>query len=304
MNLTEFGTAVGAVPMDDVRGSVRYAGPFISVFIAYSSLRISRCCAVTPFGEALFPRGRFMSSAKKVQRGACPPAKWDRPAAASCDGCEDNIVRKQSFARRGEAFYARDETVVDENRRTEREESPVARVPYPRKTDLPESEWPIYERMERERGMPTGNIWLALANTPKLLDPILSFAGALRNDTVFEKRYRELGVLMVGYVTKCAYEFDHHANAALQVGVTREQIDSLGQFETAPVFNDQERSVLRYAKEATETGEVSDATWDTLRGYFDTRQAMEVVLTVAWYNAVVRILLPLRIETEAWFKPL
>jgi hypothetical protein len=30
--------------------------------------------------------------------------------------------------------------------------------------------------------------------------------------------------------------------------------------------------------------------------------AMEIVLTVAWYNAVVRILLPLRIEKEGWFK--
>ena len=29
---------------------------------------------------------------------------------------------------------------------------------------------------------------------------------------------------------------------------------------------------------------------------------MEVVLTVAWYNAVVRILLPLQIEEEGWFK--
>ena len=64
----------------------------------------------------------------------------------------------------------------------------------------------------------------------------------------------------------------------------------------------QERAVLRYAKEATETGVVSDATWSKLRSYFDTQQAMEVVLTVAWYNCVVRILLPLQIEHEPGFK--
>jgi hypothetical protein len=33
-------------------------------------------------------------------------------------------------------------------------------------------------------------------------------------------------------------------------------------------------------------------TWNTLRGFFDVRQAMEFVLTVAWYNCVVHILLP------------
>jgi len=84
--------------------------------------------------------------------------------------------------------------------------------------------------------------------------------------------------------------------------VRREQLENLAQFETSALFDDQERAVLRYAKEATESGVVSDATWNALRGYFDTRQAMEVVLTVAWYNCVVRILLPLQIEHEPGFK--
>ena len=176
----------------------------------------------------------------------------------------------------------------------------MARVPYPSKDDLPESERHIYERMERERGI--GHIWLALANAPKILDPIMSLAGALRNDTAFDKRFRELGVLMVGLVTRSDYEFDHHWNAALQAGVRREQLENLAQFETSPLFDDAERAVLRYAREATESGIVSDATWGALRRHFDTRQAMEVVLTVAWYNCVVRILLPLQIEHEPGFK--
>jgi alkylhydroperoxidase family enzyme len=178
----------------------------------------------------------------------------------------------------------------------------MARVPYPKKEDLPEADRPVYERMERERGV--GHIWLALANAPKILDPIMSLAGALRNDTVIEKRFRELGVVMVGLVSKSDYEFDHHWNAALAAGVRREQLENLKNFETAPMFDEQERAVLRYAKEATTAGAVSDATWGALRRHFDTRQAMEIVLTVAWYNCVVRILLPLQIEHEPGFKRL
>jgi alkylhydroperoxidase family enzyme len=108
--------------------------------------------------------------------------------------------------------------------------------------------------------------------------------------------------VMVGLITKSQYEFDHHWNAALHAGVKRVQLEGLAQFETSPQFNDQERAVLRYAKEATETGVVSDSTWGKLRSYFDIQQAMEVVLTVAWYNCVVRILLPLQIEHEPGFK--
>jgi alkylhydroperoxidase family enzyme len=178
----------------------------------------------------------------------------------------------------------------------------MARVPYPKKEDLPEQDRHIYERMVRERG--GGHIWLALANHPKVLEGVMAMAGALRNETKFDRRYRELGIVMVGLITKSDYEFDHHWNAALQAGVKHAQLESLAQFETAPHFNDQERAVLRYAKEATETGVVSDSTWSKLRSHFDIQQTMEVVLTVAWYNCVVRILLPLQIEHEPGFKRL
>jgi alkylhydroperoxidase family enzyme len=176
----------------------------------------------------------------------------------------------------------------------------MARVPYVTSEDLPESERHYFERMARERG--TGHIWRAIANQPKVLDAMVSLAGALRNDTAIEKRYREFGVLMVGLVTKSDYEFDHHWNSALQAGVRREQLENLAAFETSPHFTDQERAVLRYSKEATASGNVSDATWNALRKFFDNRQAMEIVLTVAWYNCVVRILLPLQIEHEPGFK--
>jgi alkylhydroperoxidase family enzyme len=176
----------------------------------------------------------------------------------------------------------------------------MARVPYPKKEDLREQDRHIYERMLRERG--GGHIRLALANHPKLLEGVMAMAGALRSETRFERNYRELGIVMVGLITKSDYEFDHHWNAALQAGVKHAQLESLAQFETSPHFNDQERAVLRYAKEVTETGVVADSTWSRLRGYFDIEQAMEVVLTVAWYNCVVRILLPLQIEHEPGFK--
>jgi alkylhydroperoxidase family enzyme len=135
-----------------------------------------------------------------------------------------------------------------------------------------------------------------------VLEGVMAMAGALRNETKFDRRYRELGIVMVGLITKSDYEFDHHWNAALQAGVKHAQLENLAQFETSSHFDDQERAVLRYAKEATETGVVSDSAWNKLRSYFDTQQAMEVVLTVAWYNCVVRILLPLQIEHEPGFR--
>jgi alkylhydroperoxidase family enzyme len=109
---------------------------------------------------------------------------------------------------------------------------------------------------------------------------------------------------MVGVVAKSRYEFEHHWNAAIKAGLARDKLEAIEQFETSPLFDDAERAVLRYAKEMTTAGEVADATWDALRAQFDDRQATEITITIAWYNCVVRILLPLKIENEAWFEKL
>jgi alkylhydroperoxidase family enzyme len=45
---------------------------------------------------------------------------------------------------------------------------------------------------------------------------------------------------------------------------------------------------------------VPDAIWEKL-GFLGDRQRLELLLTVAWYNCVARIVLPLHIELEPWF---
>lgn len=46
------------------------------------------------------------------------------------------------------------------------------------------------------------------------------------------------------------------------------------------------------------------AAWQTLCGFLDERQRIELVLTVAWYDCVVRMLLPLQIDREEWLERL
>jgi 4-carboxymuconolactone decarboxylase len=180
----------------------------------------------------------------------------------------------------------------------------MARVPLLGRNDLPAADQAVYDRLQASRGVPTGNIWRALANAPNLLDRILSLADELRHGITIDKRFRELGVLMVGHVAQSAYEFDHHWNAALKAGISRDKLQALAAFETSPLFDDAERAVLRYASEVTAVGEVREETWTALRGHFNDRETTELTITIAWYNCVVRILLPLKIENEAWFKRL
>lgn len=180
----------------------------------------------------------------------------------------------------------------------------MARVPYLAREELAEGDRAVYDRIEKSRDK-VGNIWRAMLNAPNVCDKMLALADELRHGTSIEKNFRELAVLVVGKATKCDYEFDHHWNAAIKAGVPREKLDAIQVFDfDAPFFTDAEKAVMHFAREMTETGVVKDATWDALRRHFDTRAAMEVLYTVAWYNTVVRILLPLDIRNEPDFKRL
>jgi alkylhydroperoxidase family enzyme len=86
--------------------------------------------------------------------------------------------------------------------------------------------------------------------------------------------------------------------------VRHEQLEHLPEFEKSPVFNEQERAVMRYAAEATQNVKVSDATFDALRKFLDTRRLMDLVQNVAFYNMVVRVLVPLGVEVEPGVKKL
>jgi alkylhydroperoxidase family enzyme len=103
-------------------------------------------------------------------------------------------------------------------------------------------------------------------------------------------------------VTGATYEFNHHWNSAVDAGLRREQLEQLADAETSDAFDDRERAIVRYARETTLSLKVSDDTWSALRAHFSVRETMDVVMAVAWYNAVARMLMPLEIELEDGFE--
>jgi alkylhydroperoxidase family enzyme len=176
----------------------------------------------------------------------------------------------------------------------------MARVPYPKRDEYPPAYVDAYDRMLRERGDPPLHIFAALANIPNLLDPLLTFTREMRDGAAIEPRLRELAIMTVALATEATYEFDHHWNSALKAGLRRAQLEQLADAETSDVFDERERAIVRYAREATLSLKVSGDTWSALRRHFSLRETMDVVMAVAWYNAVARMLLPMEIETEDW----
>jgi alkylhydroperoxidase family enzyme len=174
----------------------------------------------------------------------------------------------------------------------------MAKLPYLGRGDLPENERFIWDDFVKVRGTEPGNIHRTIANAPNLLRRFVDLANELRNGTQLDPKLRELALLTVGRLTGAEYEFVHHWNMALRLGVQREQLEELAHFEASAEFNQDERAVMRYAAEATISVKVSDATFEALHRFLDNRRIMELVMNVAVYNAVARIIVPCGVELE------
>jgi alkylhydroperoxidase family enzyme len=180
--------------------------------------------------------------------------------------------------------------------------SMAARLPYLKRNDFPEADRGIWDDFVKVRGTDSGHIHRLVANAPNLLRRFVDLANELRHGTQLDPKLRELALMTVGRLTGAEYEFTHHWNMSLAVGVKREQLEHLAEFETSPVFDSNERAVIRYAVEATRDVKVSDATFDALRGFLDNRRIMDLVMNVAFYNAVARVIVPCGVELEAGAK--
>jgi alkylhydroperoxidase family enzyme len=185
----------------------------------------------------------------------------------------------------------------------------MSRLPLIERTDLAPREQYIFDRLERERPIPTPHVFKVLANAPNLLDKFLSMASELRDGTSLDPRVRELAILMTARTLRAQYEFDKHWNLALCVGVSRKKLEPLRDFDSEFDFSsggyrDIERAALRLAHDVTASVRVSDAVWNDAARFYSPRRLMELLLTIGWYNLVARVMEPAELQGEDWFKRL
>jgi alkylhydroperoxidase family enzyme len=173
----------------------------------------------------------------------------------------------------------------------------VARVPYRDVTELTPAHQPLLARPI--------NLFLALANSPEALARFHPFGEWIRWDSELDSRLRELVILQVGYLCGSEYEFTHHVQISRQFGVTNDDVVSLIAFakgETAPSLSELERLALTATRELTEHREISDDTWAGLAMHLDPGRLVDLVVIVAFYNMVVRILAGLQVDNEPEYR--
>jgi AhpD family alkylhydroperoxidase len=173
----------------------------------------------------------------------------------------------------------------------------MARVPYRERDELPEEYRYLYDNLARGSGR-VGNLFRAMAHSPRLLLQFMRLGNDLRTRTRLDPKLRELAILTVGRITEATYEYEHHLALARRAGVAEEQIAALPVWRRHPAFSDAERAVIQYAEEVTLFVRVEDETVAAVQELLDTEQLVELTLTIAYYNLVVRFLEPMQVELE------
>ena len=173
----------------------------------------------------------------------------------------------------------------------------MARVPYLDRSDLTAEHQDLLAR--------NINLYRALAHSPNGARSFGTLGRFIRHESRLDPRLREMAILQVGYMTGAAYEYSHHIKIGRDFGVSDDDIRAIAE-ETAGRPTDLDplaRATLRAAREMTRDLAMSDETFAVLQEGLDTERLMDLIITIAFYNGVVRLLATLQIDVEEDYLP-
>jgi alkylhydroperoxidase family enzyme len=154
----------------------------------------------------------------------------------------------------------------------------------------------VFRRFADEGREPIA-LYRALAHAPELLRAYSGLATALRYEAQTPRRLRELAILRIAQLTGSRYEWSHHVPMAGAAGVAEEQIAALAEWSGSEAFDARERALLRCADELHEC-QLSDDAFAELESCFSESELVELLLLLAFYEAVARVIAGLGIEVE------
>ncbi|MCC7273696.1 MAG: carboxymuconolactone decarboxylase family protein, partial [Alphaproteobacteria bacterium] len=168
----------------------------------------------------------------------------------------------------------------------------MARVPYLDREDVAPENRDLLAR--------NINLYRALVNSPNALRRFSGLGQFIRHESRLDPRLREMAILQVGYMTRSEYEYSHHIKIGRDFGVSDDDVRAIA-VETAGGTSGLEplaRTVLRAAREMTDDMAMSDATFATLAAALGTERLTDLVVTIGFYNCVVRVLGTMQIDVE------
>jgi alkylhydroperoxidase family enzyme len=173
----------------------------------------------------------------------------------------------------------------------------MARLPYLDRSDLlPEHQDLLARNL---------NLYRVLAHSPRAARALNTLARYIRDGSRLDPRLRELAILQVSYLARSAWAFSHHVRIGREVHISDDDIRAVTD-ETAgrpTKFEPLAKAVLRAAREMTTELSVSDEAFTALRKELDNERLTDLMVTIAFYNGLVRLLETMQVDVEEDYLP-
>ncbi|MGI6120431.1 MAG: carboxymuconolactone decarboxylase family protein [Desulfosporosinus sp.] len=165
---------------------------------------------------------------------------------------------------------------------------------------------PLEEMSEKTRNMIIGgkskmsvlNINKMVAHADNSARHFMRMGTSLMTQAKLDARLRELAILRIAHLCDSRYEWYQHEKLAKEVGVTEQQISAVREEKISPIFNEQERAVLKYTEEVTINVKSSEESFAEVAKFLSNRELVELTLTIGFYNLVARLLENTGVEIE------
>ncbi|MBT9136723.1 MAG: hypothetical protein DDT34_01805 [Firmicutes bacterium] len=173
----------------------------------------------------------------------------------------------------------------------------MARVKLVEKDQAPPEVEELFQRIEA-KGAKIINLYRAIALSPPMISSLLKLGNCLLNRAELSPKLRELAILRIAKLSGSEYEWTQHVPIAREVGVSRQQIDDVHQWEDSANFNHEERAALQYTDEVALSVKATDGTFEALRKHLSERSIVELTMSIGYWGMIARVLVPLEIELE------
>lgn len=142
------------------------------------------------------------------------------------------------------------------------------------------------------------NLFRTLFRNFRLYLPYARFNSLLMPNGKLKRRYTELAILRVAWLTRSYYEWAQHIDIGLRVGLSVEDIIRVSEGANANGWHETEALILKAADELVIERILSQPTWDSLMTVLGEKTLIELMFTITAYSGLASIIGSLGIELE------
>ena len=166
----------------------------------------------------------------------------------------------------------------------------MPRMSFPQPETLTTEQRRVYDKVVAgRRGKIVGPLRAAL-HSPELTDRWQALGEFLRYHTTLSPRQSELAILVTGRACQSPFEWYAHVADGRRAGIEPAVIDALLAQRIPEGLSEDERLVVRVARELNQFNSIGDATYAEAMAHFDERTLVELTALVGYYTMVAMTL--------------